>query len=60
LSFLGPNILLNTVFSNTLIPRSTLIVSNQVSHPYKTTGKAIFLLTCWDSTLEDKTFWTEW
>jgi len=37
LSLLGPNILLNTLFS------STLNVSDQVSHPYKTTGKIIVL-----------------
>jgi hypothetical protein len=35
-SHLGPNILLNAVFSNTLILRSSLNVSDQVSHPYKT------------------------
>src|SRR5215469_8529185 len=42
-SLLGPNTLLNTVFSNTLSLRSSLIVSDQVSHPYKTTGKIIVL-----------------
>jgi len=36
-SLLGPNILLNTLFSNTLSLRSSLNVSDQVSHPYKTT-----------------------
>ena len=35
-SLLGPNILLNTLFSNTLSRRSSLSVSDQVSHPYKT------------------------
>jgi hypothetical protein len=40
---LGPNTLLNTLFSNTLSLRSSLNVSDQVSHPYKTTGKIIFL-----------------
>jgi len=40
---LGPNILLSTLFSNTLSLRSTLIVSDQVSHPYKTIGKIIVL-----------------
>ena len=34
-SLLGPNILLNTLFSNTLSLRSSLNVSDQVSHPYK-------------------------
>jgi len=38
-SLLGPNILLNTLFSNTLSLRSSLNVSDQVSHPYKTTGQ---------------------
>jgi hypothetical protein len=42
-SFLGPNIPLNTLFSNTLSLRSYLNVSDQVSHPYKTTGKIIVL-----------------
>ena len=40
-SLLGPNILLNTLFSNILSLRSSLNVSDQVSHPYKTTGKII-------------------
>jgi hypothetical protein len=35
-SFLGPNILLETLFSNTLSLRSSLSVSDQISHPYKT------------------------
>jgi hypothetical protein len=42
-SVLGPNVLLNTLFSNTLSLRSYLSVSDQVSHPYKTTDKIIFL-----------------
>ena len=40
-SLLGPNILLNTMFSNTLNLLSSRNVSDQVSHPYKTTGKII-------------------
>jgi hypothetical protein len=36
-SMLVPNIL-NTLFSNTFTLRSSLNVSDQVSHPYKTTG----------------------
>jgi len=42
-SLLGPNILLNTLFWNTLSLLSSRSVSDQVSHPYKTTGKIIFL-----------------
>jgi len=42
-SVLGPDILLGTLFSNTLSLRSSLNVSDQVSHPYKTTGKIIYL-----------------
>ena len=43
---LGPNILLNTLFSNTLSLSSSLNGSDQVSHPYKTTGKIIVLILC--------------
>jgi len=42
-SLLGPNILLNTLFSNTLSLRTSLILSYQVSHPYKIRGKIIIL-----------------
>jgi len=38
-SLLGPNILLNIIFSNTLSFHSSLNIIDQVSHPYKTTGK---------------------
>ena len=38
-SLLDPNIILNTMFSNTLIFLSSLNVCGQVSHPYRTTGK---------------------
>ena len=38
-SLLGPNILLNTIFSNTLSFLSSLNVSAQVSHPYKQLAK---------------------
>ena len=37
----GPNILLNTMFSNSLSFFSSRNVNDQVSHPYKTTGKII-------------------
>ena len=44
---LGPNILLSTLFSNTLTLRSSLNVSDQVSHPYTKTCKIIvpYILT---------------
>src|SRR5215469_3440426 len=42
-SLLGPNILFNILFSNTLSLCSSLNASDQVSHPYKTTGKIIAL-----------------
>ena len=63
-SLLGPNILLNTLFSNTLSLCSSLNVSDQVSHPYKTTGEIIFLhiliLKFLDSKLEDERFCTKY
>jgi len=42
-ALLGPNILLNTMFSNTLSFLSSRNISDQVSHPYKTRGKVIVL-----------------
>ena len=39
-----PNILLSALFSNTLSLHSSLHMSDQVSHPYKTTGK--FTVLC--------------
>jgi hypothetical protein len=42
-SLLGPNILLSALFSNTLSLRSSFNVSDQVSDPYRTTGKIIVL-----------------
>jgi hypothetical protein len=42
-SLFGRNILLNTLFSNTLSLSSSLSVRDKVSHPYRTTGKIIVL-----------------
>ena len=42
-SFLDPSVLLGTLFSDTLSLCSSLSVSDQVSHPFKTTGKIIVL-----------------
>jgi len=61
----GPNILLSTLFSDTLSLRFSLNVSDQDSHPYKTTGTIIVLYVYvlifkfLDSKLEDKRFCTE-
>ena len=64
LSLIDPNILLNTLFSNTVSLRSSINVRDQVSHPCKTTGKIIFLFILIfkfvDSKLEDKRFCTEY
>ena len=38
-SLLGPDILLNTLFSNTLSLRSSFNLSDQGPHPYNTSGK---------------------
>ena len=63
-SLLGPNINLSTLFSNTLGLRSSLNVSDQVSHPYKTTGKIIIpyilMFIFLDIKLEDRRSCTEW
>jgi hypothetical protein len=62
-SLLGPNILLNTLFSKTLSPCSSLKVRDQVLHPYSTTGKitVLYILIFWffDMRWEEKIFWTE-
>ena len=62
-TLLGPNILLNTMFSNTFSFLSSRNVNDQVSHPYKTTGKItvlyILIFKVLNSNLEDKRFCTE-
>ena len=64
MSLSGPNILLRTLFSNTLSLHSSINVSGQSLHPYKTTGKIIVLYILifkfLDSKLEDKRFCTKW
>jgi hypothetical protein len=61
-SLFGPNILLSTLFSNTLSLCCSLNVRDHVSHAYRTTGKIIFLyiliFTLFDSRREDRSFWT--
>jgi hypothetical protein len=62
-SLLDPNILLSTLFLKNLSLHSSLSVSDQVSHPYKSRDKSIFLCisvpTFLDSKLEDKRLFTE-
>ena len=63
-SLLGPNILLKTLFSNIISLRSSLNVSDHVSHPYKKKGKITFpcilIFMLLDSKLEGKIFCTQW
>jgi hypothetical protein len=57
-SLLGPNILFSTLFSNSLSLCSSFNVRDQVSHPYKTTGRIMGLyvltFTFLDNRREDK------
>jgi hypothetical protein len=63
LYLLVPNILLSTLFSNTLRRCSSHNVTDQVTHPPTTTGKIIVLYTLvfvfLDSNLEDDRFCNE-
>jgi hypothetical protein len=54
----GPNTLLRTLFSTHVSRRSSLNVSDQASHPYKTTGKIIvlYIKTEWGSRLPPDCF----
>jgi hypothetical protein len=60
-SLLGPNILLSRLCSNTLSLHFSLNERDQVSQPYKTTGKIaiLYIFVFLDSKLEDKRFCTE-
>jgi hypothetical protein len=61
-SLFGSNILHSTLFPNTLSLYFFLNVRDQVSHPYRITGKNIvsyILLYVFYSRRENKNFWTE-
>jgi hypothetical protein len=64
LHFPVTNILLEALLSNTHSLYSSRDVRDQVSHPYKTTGRIIVLyiltFTFVDSKREDRRLWTEW
>ena len=63
-SLLGQNIILSTLFSDTLSLRFSLNRSDQVLHPYKTRKiMVLYILISFiflDSKLEDQIFCTEW
>ena len=52
-SLLGSNILLSTLFPNTISLRSSLDVSDQVSHPYKTFS----YIHCWNISSKNYIEW---
>jgi hypothetical protein len=59
-TFFGANILLSSLFSNAFSLCSSLNVRDQVSHPYRTKGKIIYLnisvFKILDSRREEKRF----
>ena len=63
-SLLGPNILFNTLFSNTISLCSSINVSDQVSHPYPTIGETLVLYILISkflySNTEDERLSTKW
>jgi hypothetical protein len=63
-TFFHPYILFSCLISNTLSICSSLNVRDQVSHPYRTTGKivAVYILIFMflDSRREDESLRTEW
>jgi hypothetical protein len=63
-SLLGPNILLSTLFSDNLSLCSSLNTRDEVSDPYKTTGRIVifYILTFRPlaSRRENRRLWTEW
>jgi hypothetical protein len=62
-SLLGPNILLRTLFSNTLSLCCSHNVRDEVSHTYKTTGRSMVFYTLTftflDRRWDYKRLWTE-
>jgi hypothetical protein len=63
-SLFHQNIILNALFSNALSLCFSLNLRDQISHPYRTTGKIFVLYTLifmfFHSRQEDRRFWTEW
>jgi hypothetical protein len=61
---LGPNYLPQHPILKHPQPMFNPQCEDDISHPYKTTGKItvlyVLLCICMDSKLEDKRFWTKW
>ena len=61
LFLLDPNIFLSTLYSDTVSLCSSLNVTDQVAHPYKTRKiRVLYIFTVLDSKLEDPRFCNEW